>query len=152
MQIHQWEDHKWKSKRKGGRPKKKTNNRDHQVPWRTSVHCQRFFIQGHKSGYFEVQKAEAHRANQQPSIASQANQFKVAKQELERALRKAEAEERRVIKEAEEAREPNPWLRRVGWAAHLARLDRTELRELIEMPNEEETDLEILCKAFDWMI
>lgn len=36
-----------------------------------------------------------------------ADQFKAAKQELERALRKAEAEERRVIKEAEEAREPN---------------------------------------------
>jgi hypothetical protein len=71
---------------------------------------------------------------------------------LEAALRRAEAEERRVIKEAEEAREPNPWLRRVGWAAHLAGLDRTELREWIEMPDEEEPDLEILYKAFDWII
>jgi hypothetical protein len=71
---------------------------------------------------------------------------------LEEALRKAEAEERRVIKEAEEAREPNPWLRRVGWAAHLAGLDRTELQEWIEMPDEEEPSLEILCRAFDWMI
>jgi hypothetical protein len=34
----------------------------------------------------------------------------------------------------------------------LARLDRTELREWIEMPDEEELDLEILYKAFDWMI
>ena len=71
---------------------------------------------------------------------------------MEAALRKAEQEERRVIKEAEEAREPNPWLRRVGWAAHLAGLDRTELREWIEMPDEEEPSLEILCRAFDWMI
>jgi hypothetical protein len=43
-------------------------------------------------------------------------------------------------------------LRRVGWAAHLAGLDRTELQEWIEMPDEEEPDLEILCEAFDWMI
>jgi hypothetical protein len=71
---------------------------------------------------------------------------------LEAALRKAEMEERQVIKEAEEAREPNPWLRRVGWAAHLAGLDRTELRKWIEMPDHEEPELEVLCKAFDWMI
>jgi hypothetical protein len=151
MQTHQWEEHEWKSEQKRGRPKRKASNR--QVPWQTNVHCQRFFIQGHKSGYFEVQKAEAPpRADQQPGIASRADQFKAAKRELEAALHRAGVEERRVIKEAEEAREPNPWLRRVGWAAHLAGLDRTELQEWIEMPDEEEPDLEILCKAFDWMI
>ena len=40
----------------------------------------------------------------------------------------------------------------MGWAAHLAGLDKAELREWIEMLDEEEPDLEILCKAFDWMI
>ena len=34
----------------------------------------------------------------------------------------------------------------------MAGLDRTELQEWIEMPNKEELDLEILYKAFDWMI
>jgi hypothetical protein len=34
----------------------------------------------------------------------------------------------------------------------LARLDRTELQEWVEMPDEEEPDLEILCRTFDWMI
>ena len=152
MQEHCWEEHRWKSKNKGGRRKKRSNT-NQEVPWRTGVHCQRFFKQGPKSGYFEVEKAEATpQANEQLGIASRTDQFKAAKRELEAALRKAEEEERRVIKEAEEAREPNPWLRRVGWAAHLAGLDRTELREWIEMPDEEEPDLEILCKAFDWMI
>ena len=85
------------------------------MPWRTGVHYQRFFKQGPKSGYFEVRNAEATpQANKQPGIASRTDQFKAAKRELEAALRKAEQEERRVIKEAEEAREPNPWLRRVG--------------------------------------
>jgi RecQ family ATP-dependent DNA helicase len=151
IRKHCWEEHGWKSKKKGGRPKKHCKT-SQEVPWRTGVHCQRFFIQGHKSGYFEVQRPEASPESSQPGIASRTDQFKAAKRELEEALRKAEAEERRVIKEAEEAREPNPWLRRVGWAAHLAGLDRAELREWIEMPDEEEPDLEILCKAFDWMI
>ena len=153
MRAHQWEEHKWKSKQKRGRPKRRVHDGDDQVPWRTGVYCQRFFIQGHKSGYFEVQSAEATpRADTQPEIASRADHFRSAKRELEAAMRKAEAEERRVIKEAEEAREPNPWLRRVGWAAHLAGLDRTDLREWIEMPDDEEPDLQVLCKAFDWMI
>ena len=33
-----------------------------------------------------------------------------------------------------------------GWVGQV------ELREWIEMPDDEELDLEILCKAFDWMI
>jgi hypothetical protein len=57
-----------------------------------------------------------------------------------------------VTKEAEESREPNLWLRQVGWGAYLAGLNRTELREWIKMLDKEEPDLEILCKAFDWMI
>ena len=122
MQEHSWEAHEWKSKQKG-RPKK---NRPQNVPWRTGVHCQRFFKQGPKSGYFEVQSPEASLASS-PGIASREDQFKAAKQELEAALRKADEEERRQIKEAEESREPNPWLRRVGWAAHLAGLDRAEI-------------------------
>jgi len=108
MQEHCREEHRWKNKNKRGRQKKRRNT-NQEVPWRTGVHCQRFFIQGHKSGYFEVQKAEAMpEANEQPGIASRTDQFKAAKRELEAALRKAEQEERRVIKEAEEAREPNP--------------------------------------------
>ena len=153
MQNHQWEEHEWKSQQKRGRPKK--SNEDKQVPWRTGVHCQRFFSWGHKSGYFEVRKAEPTprpSTCDQPDIASRIDQFEAAKRELEAALRKAELEERRVIKEAEESREPNPWLRRVRWAAHLVGLDKMELREWVETPREEEPKLEILCKAFDWMI
>ena len=34
----------------------------------------------------------------------------------------------------------------------MAGLDRTEIREWIEMLNDEEPELRTLCKAFDWMI
>ena len=74
-------------------------------------------------------------------MASREDQFKAAKKELEVALRKAEEKERRSIQEAEESREPNPWLRRVGWVAHLARLDRTEIQEWIEMPKDDKPEL-----------
>ncbi|KFY90055.1 hypothetical protein V500_05319, partial [Pseudogymnoascus sp. VKM F-4518 (FW-2643)] len=61
-------------------------------------------------------------------------------------------EGRREIKEADEHREPNPWLGRVGWAAHLAGLDRAEIRGWVEMPDDDEPGLQTVCKAFDWMI
>ena len=118
------------------------------MPWRTGVHCQRFFKSGPKSGYFEVQSPEASPPSS-PGIASREDQFQAAKQELEAAVRKAEEKERRCIREAEESREPNPWLRRVGWAAHLAGLDRAEIRKWVEMPDDEQPKLQILCKAFD---
>jgi hypothetical protein len=76
------------------------------VLWRIGVHYERFFKSGEKLGYFEVQDVEA----SPPSnlgIASRANQFKVAKKELEAALKKAEEKEWRCIKEAKESRESN---------------------------------------------
>ena len=69
-------------------------------------------------------------ARSQP-IPSGDSGFAAAKQELAAALEKADEEERRQITEPEESREPNPWLRRVGWASHLAGLDRKEMRELV---------------------
>jgi hypothetical protein len=55
MRNHSWEEHRWKSKQKGRPTKDKSQN----VPWRTDVHCQRFFKSGLKSGYFEVQVKDA---------------------------------------------------------------------------------------------
>jgi hypothetical protein len=107
MREHGWDEHRWKSKDKGGRSKKQSNATQ-EVPWRTGVHCQRFFKQGPKSGYFEVQSPEASPAGSSLGIASRTDQFKAARWELEAALRKAEEKERRYIKEAEESHEPNP--------------------------------------------
>jgi RecQ family ATP-dependent DNA helicase len=67
-------------------------------------------------------------------------------------MRQAEEEGHHQITEPEESKEPNAWLRRVGWAAHLEELDRKELRELVAPADEDEPHLQVLCKAFDWMI
>lgn len=91
MQEHTWDAHRWKSQQKG-RPKKR-RNQSQEVPWQTGIHCQRFFKQGPKSGYFEVRNAEASPPSSPPGIASREDQFKAAKRELEAALRKAEEKE-----------------------------------------------------------
>jgi hypothetical protein len=150
MRAHCSKEHEWNSTHRGGRPKKNSESTSC-MPWRTNVSCQRFFIQGIKSNYFEVQAPDP----QMPSrsqIRSRISQFHTAKKEIETAFRAAEEKERQEIKEFEESREPNPWLRRVGWASHLAGLDRDSMRELVEEPDSEEPELQILCKAFDWMI
>ncbi|KFY68109.1 hypothetical protein V496_01286 [Pseudogymnoascus sp. VKM F-4515 (FW-2607)] len=145
MRAHCMEEHGWKSKQKG-RPKKGKQD----VPWRSGVHCQRFFAQGPKSRFFEVQGKESQPSPQE--MRSRTHQFRTARREMEAAFRWAEEKERREIKEADEHREPNPWLRRVGWAAHLAGLDRGEIRGWVEMPDDDEPELQTVCKAFDWMI
>ena len=50
MQKHSWQAHRWKSTSKGGRPKKHVTKSIQEVPWRSVVLYQRFFVQGPKSG------------------------------------------------------------------------------------------------------
>ncbi|KFY64196.1 hypothetical protein V496_03407 [Pseudogymnoascus sp. VKM F-4515 (FW-2607)] len=86
-------------------------------------------------------------------MASRTDQFKAAKQEMQRAFEKAEEEESRRIKETDEAKEPSPWLRRVGCITHLAGVNRKEVREFVEPVDEkEEPHLAIMCTAFEWLI
>ncbi|KFZ20064.1 hypothetical protein V502_03376 [Pseudogymnoascus sp. VKM F-4520 (FW-2644)] len=74
------------------------------VLWQTGAHCQRFFKQGPKSQYFEVQPVETG-PRPTPQMASQTDQFKAAKQEMQRTFEKAKEEENRQIKETDEAKE-----------------------------------------------
>ena len=67
-------------------------------------------------------------------------------------MQQAEEEARRQITEPEEAREPNPRLRRVGRVAHPAAFDGDKLRELVSPVDDEEPELQVLRKAFDWLI
>jgi superfamily II DNA helicase RecQ len=149
---HCVEKHQWKSTNKGGRGKKHAAHPDINTPWRTGVKCQRFFVQGPKSGYFEVQATDPDQIPSRVQIRSRIDQFKEAKREMEAAFRAAEAKERREIKEFDEARESNPWLRRVKWQAHTAGLDAEKLRELVSPVGDNEPELQVLYRAFDWMI
>ncbi|KAG9241063.1 hypothetical protein BJ878DRAFT_558988, partial [Calycina marina] len=152
IREHCIEEHQWKSNNKGGRRKKHTSQQSSTTPWRTGVSCQRFFVQGPKSGYFEVQAIDPQRIPSRAEIRSRIDQFKAAKQEMEAVFRAAERKEREQIKELDEAREPNPWLRRVKWVAHLAPINREILESYVEPVGNDEPELQVLCKVFDWMI
>ncbi|KAF4637121.1 hypothetical protein G7Y89_g978 [Cudoniella acicularis] len=57
------------------------------------------------------------------------------------------------IKETDEAKEPNPWLRRVGCVGHLASVDRKQVRTFVAPVNpEKEPGLAILDTVFEWLI
>ncbi|TVY57500.1 hypothetical protein LSUE1_G009966 [Lachnellula suecica] len=60
-------------------------------------------------------------------------------------MQQAEEEARRQITEPEEAREPNPWLRRMGWVEHLGALDPKELRALVVPVKDDEPELDYHC-------
>jgi hypothetical protein len=74
------------------------------------------------------------------------------KKRLNQEMQQADEEQRRQITTPEESREPNPWLRRVGWVEHSEAFDREELRALVAPVKDNEPELEVLCKAFNWLI
>ena len=143
IRKHCRKKHGWENKQKG-RPKAGT---EQDFPWRAGVHCQHFFVRGPGAQFFEVQAVESSTV-----VPSGDVDLDVAKAELKQAIQQAEEEARRQITEPEEAREPNPWLRRVGWVEHLGAFDRTELRALVAPVKDDEPELDVLCRAFDWLI
>ena len=46
-----------------------------------------------------------------------------------------EKKTKEIIKEADENREPNSWLKQVGWVQHLKDSNLEQLRAAIELPN-----------------
>ncbi|KAK6591896.1 hypothetical protein H4I95_12023 [Botrytis cinerea] len=136
--------HQWENPQKKGRPE---TGREVQVPWRTGVHCQHFFVRGPGAQFFEVQAVES-----SPAISLRDVDLDAAKMALKQAMQQAEEDIRHQITEPEAAREPNPWLRRVGWVEHLEGFDRTELQALVAPVRNDEPELEVLCRAFDWLI
>jgi hypothetical protein len=131
IQEHYRHKHGWENPQKRGRPE---SGREFDIPLECGVYCQHFFVRGSGAQYFQVQAAASHQGVRPGGDIG----FEAAKQELQRALKQAEEEERRQITEPEESKEPNVWLRRLGWAAHLGELDRKELRELVAPVDEDE--------------
>jgi hypothetical protein len=117
------------------------------VPWRSGVHCQHFFVRGPGAQYFEVQAAES-----SPAIPPGGVDLEAIKNKLSREMQQADEEQRRQITEPKESREPNPWLCRMGWVEHSEGHNREESRALVAPVKDDEPELEVLCKAFDWLI
>ncbi|KAK9316048.1 hypothetical protein V1522DRAFT_391665 [Lipomyces starkeyi] len=108
------------------------------MPWRSGGLYQRLFVQGPKSGFFEVGRD---RSQDQPSPAPESQWEKVEWVIDEGRARIAERQ-RRKIAAIDESKEPNPWLRFNGWPVHLGPFDPVGLRKLVQ-PVDVENEAEL---------
>lgn len=111
--------------------------------WRKGVRCQRFFVSGEGSSWFEVER-EAPRKQQDNGTGQRRTRHRAGTSAdsnsalLQLAIRHGKQVEDsldNVIRTADEKLEPNPWLRRTKWAIHLADQDRAVLQEAAELPS-----------------
>jgi hypothetical protein len=75
-----------------------------EVPWRTGVHCQHFFVRRPSAQYFEVVEVQSNAASAEQS---QNHRFAAAKQELEKELKEEDKKSRCKITEPKESCKPN---------------------------------------------
>jgi hypothetical protein len=96
------------------------------------VLCQRLFIQGQGSQYFQVQPAGSHAADIQPVLNSQAAWAQVGDQ-MARVWESMGKRAQDTIQEGEKD-EVNPWLERTQWMPYLVGMGRPALLACIEQP------------------
>jgi hypothetical protein len=110
MQKHCKQVHEWRNKQKKGRPSYKKRQVEPELPWISGVHCQQFFKQGPKSGFFKVMGEEVVQEREiEPDMWAKVQ--KMTAERLEHIKKKAKEK----VEEADENAEPNLWLKRVGW-------------------------------------
>jgi hypothetical protein len=130
IQEHCRTVHGWENERKKGRPSYKKRLVEPEWSWIPGVHCQQFFKQGPKSGYFEVARGVGVEEIE-PQLDIWTTVQKVTTQRMEHIEKKA----KESVQEADESAEPNPWLNRVGWIRHLKEKNPERLRAAIEPPD-----------------
>jgi len=131
IQEHSRNKHGWQNPRKRGRePRLKRQERKEaegsDLPWVSGVRCQRFFKQGPKSGWFEVDREK------DVMEVEGEDMMKRVKKITEKWLGRVEEKSRQTIKARDENKEPDLWLRRVRWVEHLESYDRPKLLASIE--------------------
>lgn len=111
------------------------------LPWTTGVHCQRFFRSRAASQWFEVGRGSQVAVVAVVSASEDTVEQRITQMHKAQA-KKFEEKKQQFIQAADEKAEPNPWLRRVGWAEHLNGLDREKLREFMRPIGEDEATLQ----------
>ena len=142
--------HNWVNPNKRGGSLRQ--RRAHIYPWRTGVHCQRFFTHGKRQEYFEVAPGPV-----QTTISPQDNppssMADKVKQEFDRITQQQqEIASQEAVAQPEQMSDTNPWLERVEWARHLAGFPFEEMIQWAELPQEEEITLQRICDGFSQII
>jgi hypothetical protein len=149
IRKHCSKEHHWQNPHRKGRRKEDPREPVPDVPWRSGAWYQRLFVQGSKSGFFEVHRGQR---DDERSPAPESQWEKVEKV-IDAGRARVAERERRKIAAIDESKEPSPWLRFNGWPAHLGSFDPVELRKLVgPVDVEKEAELNIIHSVFDEMI
>ena len=135
MMKHCREQHGWENRKGKGRPSKHSVPVHTTRPWRSGISYQRFFIQGPKSGFFEVGR-NAPRENVSPD--DEGDPYDRLLEAMNARHAGVAAAERNALLPIDESMEPSPWQRRVGVGRYLQQIDGVELgqlRELVRPPD-----------------
>ncbi|KAI0994151.1 hypothetical protein K3495_g14031, partial [Podosphaera aphanis] len=151
MQTHCKKVHSWTNNQKrGGNAKAKSVHTDNKL-WITNQACQRFFKQRIWEQYFQVMQIYNQTA---PETTNKNKEFlELGDKILEQKMKEVEEHQKKKTIEANGNRYiVNPWLKRAGWATHLAGLHQDQLVAMMQPPNpaeitEEDTNELVLLEA-----
>jgi superfamily II DNA helicase RecQ len=154
MKKHWHEFHGWSAGRKRGRPSRvREKSVQEQVKKAFHrVHCQRLFVQGRGSQYFEVrQPVEGQQEEDDPEPVAANNKATWARMCSKMAKKWADVETRaRTTIQHGEKDEVNPWLDRTQWPRYLEGLQWPDLLACVEEPNSDPKKEEEPVEAAIW--
>jgi superfamily II DNA helicase RecQ len=133
MRKHWREAHNWSVAGKGGRPSRISQRRiqERSKKGHCIVPCQRLFVQGPGSQYFEVQQPGEGGPDTVP-VDGEAAWAQVGEQ-MARAWEGIEKRAQNTIQDGERD-EVNPWLERTQWLPYLVGMERPDLLACVEEP------------------
>ena len=133
MKEHLRKEHQWTLRARQGRPQKNSGQPD--LPWKP-VACQRIFVTGAGSNYFEVRTI-----NPQEDLDLDPDPQKSIWDQIEELRSDHQLRTPNIIYPAEDG-EISPWLRRTGWTKYLLGFDRAELRASMDEPDARDYPIE----------
>ncbi len=152
IKKHWRESHQWSVGKKRGRPSRtREKGVERQVQEAcNAVHCQRLFVQGRGSQYFEVrQPVGSQTGGSQPIPIDGEALWAQLREKITTKWAEVEKKARTTIQEGERD-EVNPWLERTQWQPYLVGLERPDLLVCIEEPNSDPKREEEPVEAAIW--
>lgn len=152
IQAHCRDEHGWENVRKRGRAPR-GRQPEARKTWVESVRCQNFGKAGKLGNLFELGARRERRRGEEEEGAD------LIERQVEAAFRKATVEMEMADKEADSVVQEdgntyitNAWLKRAGWAKHLAGFDQEWLAGLVRKPEKWGKALRRVCSVVEMVI
>ncbi|KAI8930521.1 hypothetical protein NX059_012133 [Plenodomus lindquistii] len=133
MKNHWRDAHEWSPAEREGRPSQVEQKeiQDRMDKYCKKVHCQRLFVQGQGSQYFEVRQPGDN--SPEPVSMDRGATWAQVGEQMARAWANVETRAQNTI-QAGEKDEVNPWLERTQWMPYLVGMERPDLLACVEEP------------------